>query len=421
MTGRLHVIGAGVAGLATAVLAGRAGWPVTVHEAAPTVGGRCRTIERYGQRHDNGTHVVFTANRATLRLLRLVGVRECWVEPEPDGLPVVDLAAGRMHPTGLSPWSWFGARRPQGMRVADVGALVRLAGAPGDRPVAAFGTPSLAGLLDLMTTAVLNAPPDTASARLLAGVLRRLLVPGAAGLLVARDGLGPDLVEPLRRAAAEHGELRCGRRLRRLVVAEGRAVALEFGDQDVALGPDDRVVLALPPGAVADLLPSVAVPDRFAPIVNLHLPCTATGPVRFVGITGGLAQWLLVRPGMASVTVSAADAIVDLPAEAIIARVLPEVEAAARLAGVELGEIAAERAMVVKERRATPVQDCAHAGAGRPRLRPLVNVTLAGDWTSALPATIEAAIGSAEAAVRRLGRAASPAAGVASMERSAAA
>ena len=59
----------------------------------------------------------------------------------------------------------------------------------------------------------------------------------------------------------------------------------------------------------------------------------------------------------------------------------------------------------MKERRATPVQDRAYVAAGRPELRLLANVTLAGDWTSTLPCTIEAAIGSAEAAIRRLGRA----------------
>jgi hydroxysqualene dehydroxylase len=91
MSGRLHVIGAGVSGLAAALAGGRRGWRVVVHEASPQAGGRCRTVERGGLRHDNGTHVLLSANRTTLRLLDTIGAREHWIEPEPDGLPIVDL------------------------------------------------------------------------------------------------------------------------------------------------------------------------------------------------------------------------------------------------------------------------------------------------------------------------------------------
>ncbi|HEY7973696.1 MAG TPA: NAD(P)-binding protein, partial [Xanthobacteraceae bacterium] len=43
MPGTVHIIGAGLAGLAAAVrLTGR-GVPVTLHEAANHAGGRCRT------------------------------------------------------------------------------------------------------------------------------------------------------------------------------------------------------------------------------------------------------------------------------------------------------------------------------------------------------------------------------------------
>jgi hypothetical protein len=52
---------------------------------------------------------------------------------------------------------------------------------------------------------------------------------------------------------------------------------------------------------------------------------------------------------------------------------------------------------VVKERRATVSQT---AGAlGPPERRPFANVTLAGDWLSPLPATIEAAVASGLTAV----------------------
>ena len=44
MTGRTHIVGAGVAGLAAALAVTRRGGAVTLYEAAPQAGGRCRTV-----------------------------------------------------------------------------------------------------------------------------------------------------------------------------------------------------------------------------------------------------------------------------------------------------------------------------------------------------------------------------------------
>jgi phytoene dehydrogenase-like protein len=407
MSGRLHVVGAGISGLAAAVLAARAGWRPVVHEAAPQPGGRCRTVQRGELCHDNGTHVLLSANRATLRLLAAVGAAERWVEPEPEGLPVVDLESGRLDRVGLSPWSWVRPScRPAGLAPRDLLRLARIVTLPGHRSVAAAAgdAPGLARLLDLMAVAVLNTPGAVASATLLARVLRRMAMPGSTRLLVARAGLGPDLVQPLADEAMRRGVIRFGRRLRTIEQADGQALALRFSNDTVRLAADDRVVLALPPAAAASVLPGLPVPTRFAPIVNLHFPHAGGGPVRFAGITGGLGQWLLVRPGMASVTISAGFDWVDLPGEALAARVWPEVAATAARLGIGLHSAGPKAAFVVKEHFATPFQDEARARAPRPDRAPLRNLALAGDWTTGLPATIEAAVASAGQAVRLLGR-----------------
>ena len=51
--------------------------------------------------------MLFTANRHALDLLRTIGARESWVEPEPEGLPLYDGRTGEMRRVGLSPWSWL--------------------------------------------------------------------------------------------------------------------------------------------------------------------------------------------------------------------------------------------------------------------------------------------------------------------------
>ena len=399
-----HVIGAGVAGLSAALTLLRAGHRVALHEAAPVAGGRARALP---DGTDNGTHALLGANRAALRFLEAVGAREGWIEPEPAGLPVLDLADGSARRVALSPLVWGdAARRPTGLSPRGLIALLRLALPGGERTVAsAFARhPALLrGLVEPLTVAALNTPAEEASARTLAAVIRRLGAPGAARLYVAARGLGPDLVAPALATLACHGMVfRHGARLRGITQAENRAAVLDFGDDTVELEDGDSAVLALPPWEAVRLLPGLNVPTAHAPILNLHFAHAGEGPVRFIGLLGGLAQWVLVRPEGVSVTVSAADEAVGLTEGDAAARIWPEVRQAVTRFGLPgTWPAATPPARAVRERRATP----RHGTAPRlvPPRRPLANLALAGDWTEpALPATLEAAVLSGEAAAAAL-------------------
>ena len=93
---RVHVIGAGLAGLAAALTLARAGRTVSVHEAAPQAGGRCRSYfdDKLGCVIDNGGHVVMGANRAAFAYLDAIGGRAAMVEVAPAAYPFLDLATG---------------------------------------------------------------------------------------------------------------------------------------------------------------------------------------------------------------------------------------------------------------------------------------------------------------------------------------
>ncbi len=400
----IHVVGAGIAGLVAALALAKAGRRVTLHEATPAAGGRARALP---DGTDNGTHALLGANRAALRFLGAIGAREGWVEAEPGGLPVLDLDDGTARRVALAPLGWLSAAtRPAGLDGGGVLGLLRLMLPGRDCSVAAAfaGQPVLLrALMEPLTVAALNTPAAEASANLLGRVLRRLALPGAARLLVARRGLGPDLVGPaLATFGAHGGSFRPGSRLRGLVVADGRAAALDFGETAQRLAAGDQVVLALPPWEAQRLLPDLPVPTAHAPILNVHFTREAEGPVRFLGLLGGLSQWVLVRPTGVSVTVSAADAGVALSDAEAAARIWPEVRRAALAFGLP-GEWpeAPPPSRTVRERRATP----RHGVGTRPRppLMPLANLALAGDWTFPyLPATIEAAVLSGEAAAGAL-------------------
>jgi hypothetical protein len=149
------------------------------------------------------------------------------------------------------------------------------------------------------------------------------------------------------------------------------------------------VVLAVPAPVAATLLPGLTVPDQFESILNLHFRTHADpGPAGFVGLVGGLSEWIFIKPGVVSVTISAANRYADLPQDQAAATVWAEVARVCALTGPM------PPYRLVREKRATFAATPAQA-----RRRPntgaadLANLTLAGDWTATgLPATIEGAI-----------------------------
>ena len=407
MPGCTHIIGAGIAGLSAALAVTADGREAILYEAAPQAGGRCRTLEPPdGFRHDNGTHVLFTANRGALDLLETIGARHQWIEPEPDGLPLMDARTGRLSRVGLSPWSWLDrSRRPEGLTLDTLARIVRLAFSSADRPVFDVMGPGaiLDGLIEPLTVAVLNTPVSTASSRRLGRAMRCLLAPGASHLLVARNGLSEDLVQPALWALEDRGAtILTGQRLKSIRTRGDRIAALVTTDRVVVLRPDDQVILALPPWEVARLIPTISVPEAFEPILNLHYRIRGLDRPRFIGLLGALAQWVLVRADHVSITVSAAGAAMERSAPELSRAIWAEVVPALRALGLDVSREAVPEARIVREKRATIRQ--AAGPIPQPLLRPFANTALAGDWIGEFPATIENAVTAGERAAALLAR-----------------
>ena len=97
MARTVHIIGAGLAGLAAAVKLARTPAKVVVHEATAYPGGRCRSYfdRAIGMTIDNGNHLVLSGNHAVQDFAAAIGSANALVGPETAEFPFVDLAIGR--------------------------------------------------------------------------------------------------------------------------------------------------------------------------------------------------------------------------------------------------------------------------------------------------------------------------------------
>jgi squalene-associated FAD-dependent desaturase len=405
----VYVVGGGLAGLSAAVALADKGARVVLFEAAGQAGGRCRSYfdATLDCVIDNGNHLVLSGNRAVYLYLRTIGAEKALAGPQRAEFAFADLATGerwRFAPNeGPLPWWIFdSARRIPGTKAAD---YVRLAGlltaGPArrvDEVISCKGA-LWERLMRPLLLAALNTEPEEASAALAGAVLRETLAKGERAYRprIAHPTLAAAFVDPaLAFLSAKETLVHYGQRLRRIVLDTSRAVALEFPESTVPLSPDDTVVLATPPWVTRELMPKLSVPDEFHAIVNGHFKIVPpAGAAPMLGVIGGTAEWIFAFADRISVTVSAADALVDQEREALAVLLWRDVAKAHNLSA------ALPPWQIVKEKRATFAATPEQV-AKRPKTETnWRNLLLAGDWIdTGFPATLESAVRSGQKAAQ---------------------
>jgi squalene-associated FAD-dependent desaturase len=403
----VHIIGAGISGLSAAVRLASAGHRVHVHEATQQAGGRCRSYfdAATNLTIDNGNHLLLSGNRHALAYARSIGTAAGLIGPKSAQFPFVDLATGQrwlldLGDSRLPLWVFDESRRVPDTGIFDYLGLAPLVWAPVSKTVGEAirceGT-LYQRLVQPLLLAALNVDPPIGSAGLAGAIVRETLLAGgqACRPLIARDGLSAILIEPAVTLLQQNGaSVSLGHELRELATSGDRITGLKFGSDEVALGPDDGVVMAVPPRAAAALLPGLPTPTKFRAIVNAHFrfdPPRDAPPI--LGVVGGLVEWLFAFPQRLSVTISAGDRLIDLPREELAEAIWRDV---CKAAGVS-GELPPWQ--IVRERRAT-FEATPEQNALRPKAATTFkNLFLAGDWTdTGLPATIEGSVRSGDRA-----------------------
>ena len=412
---RVHIIGAGLSGLAAAVRLIEHDVPVTIYDSAGHAGGRCRTFfDKHLEREiDNGNHLIMSGNKSALSYLDRIGAEDPLTGPPFAMYPFVDVKSGQRWTVRINegpiPFWVFDKQ----WRVPDTGLMDYLragaiAFADDDKSVADIVDKNSAlfeRFWEPLTLAVLNTTPENGQAKLLWSVIREtFLLGGQASVpLTARTGLGHAFIDPAVKFVETHGGIvRLNARLRSVWIEGGEVTSLNFTDETVTLEPGDKVIFAVPPSRLRDLLPDVDPPEDDASILNIHyrlgakVPTKTLGEGPFIGMIGSEGQWAFVRDDVISLTTSASHAIGtdDLPNDDVVSKIWRDTQVA-----LDLGDTEYERVRVIREKRATP--DQSPEGA-RKRLKPETkwrNLFLAGDHIdTGVPATIEGSIRSGDTA-----------------------
>jgi squalene-associated FAD-dependent desaturase len=406
---RATIVGAGLAGLAAGVDLTRAGIRVAIADSAAQAGGRCRSYfdPQLGQTIDNGNHLVLSGNAAVARFRAAVGAATPLTGPDHADFAFCDVRDGarwtvRINDGRLPWWVLSQRRRVPGTRLSDYLRLAGLTtGAPGQRVADRVDPtgPVWDKLFEPVLLAALNTAPAEGSAELVATVLRETVGKGGRAMrpLVAEPTLAAAFIAPALAWLAERGSgVILSRRLRGIEFDGERVTSLDWGNGAEPVATDEAVVLAVPPWVAAALVPKLDAPDEFRAIVNGHFafPAPADAPP-MLGLLGATAEWVFAFPERLSVTVSAADHLVDRERDDLARTFWRDISAAL---GIDAPMPAWQ---IVKEKRATFAATPGQNAKRPPAATRWRNLFLAGDWTdTGLPATIEGALRSGETAAR---------------------
>jgi squalene-associated FAD-dependent desaturase len=398
----VHVIGAGLAGLSASLQLALSGEKVTIYEAAPFAGGRCRSFldRELGCRIDNGNHLVLSGNVAVQDYLYLSHALDTMGGPGVPIFPFIDMETDerwtiKMNKGAMPWWIFDKKRRVPGSKLTDYMSALPVMMADSTTVLGDIlnkKNPLYRRFWEPFIVGALNTEPEIASAELLRNILVQSFGAGGDSCipLIPKVGLSESFIIPCLSVLRQHGaEIKYYHRLRSMMWEGDQVRELDFNGTVIEIGVNDWVVIALPAWFMSELLPEVPTPTDFRSIINAHFRVDAPDDtVGFTGVVGGYSEWVFVRNGLASVTISCAERHKKIATRDMAVLVWREV---AKLLHLDPDMVPQHRIFLEKYATfaATPEQNIRRPSS----YTGWKNVALAGEWTATgLPSTIEGAL-----------------------------
>ncbi len=228
----VHIIGAGISGLAAATALAEAHIPVKLYESSPHAGGRCRTGYTDAKEMDHGAHLIDRIDKEFLVFLNRIGASGALTKANLPSLPRASIA--------------------------DYTALFRMFFAHSMAKTSDYIQEEnplhqhwLAPLADAKVAHEVNTLPARAIRKLI-----RQRQP-----LMANAPLSEAFIAP----ALQHLE-QCGgsvyfnHGLQSLAVEGNRIVSLHFARKKISITPADWIILATPAQVTSQLIPTIITP-----------------------------------------------------------------------------------------------------------------------------------------------------------------
>ncbi len=302
----LYVVGGGLSGIAAAeALSLGNGRPrkVVLLEARPHLGGRTGSYREAfdGQVHDTGQHLFMDGYVATRRLLKALGTENRLAFLDPFSLYLMDrknnlsLFEYPLHNGQFGLLS--GIMGFSGLSLRSRLSLLRIRGALPERNTSvdhldarsfleqSGQTPeAIEKFWELLTVSATNLPTHRVSAALLVSILKESLFSGEGpGTLGYNTVPLSELVggPALTLLSGRGVDIRCQSSVSALKIDSGRVTGFLAGKEAVSMGPEDQIILAVPPWSFEELFPvermneplvqNVVRLSEASPILSVHL------------------------------------------------------------------------------------------------------------------------------------------------------
>ena len=405
----IHIIGTGLAGLSCAInLLKEKNRKIILYEASSLYGGRCRS---YNEKNfncilDNGNHLIIKAYKNTFNYLKKINAHNKLLTNNKTFYPFVDIKKSEIwnvRPYSfIFPW-WilFKSCRPKNISFLDF--------IKGFKVLFAKKNQTVSDLLEKdtliykrfwkpFTIAVLNTHPNEASAKLLWRIIIKTLFFKNDPLrpFIVKKSLSDCLIKPAVKKILDHGSnIKCNTRLKKIIFKNNFAEEIIFNKNTIKIDKDELVVLAVTPNVVSKILPNIKTPKKTNCILNIHFKLNQKhNKIKlpddsfFVGVIGGVVDWIFKKKNILSITISAANYLNNLDNDKISKIVWEDVKKV-----FNLGTVKKPKYKIIREKMATFVQSPEEIFRKPKMYTKYKNLFLAGDWVdTGLPATIEGAI-----------------------------